>query len=139
MIEHIWSVLCSRTVIDVDTNNISIQDVVEQITINAEPKTDGFLPFPLEIITLWGRKESNEPSMGIEKVTFVTPSGTSKVVSEAEINLSNTERFRHRVKFPGLLVSEGGRYYFKVELKNGNNEWQEVSAVPLKIIFQPNS
>lgn len=136
MIEHIWSVLCSRSVIDAETNNVSIQDVVEQITINAEPAKDGFLPFPLELITLWGRKETNEPATGVERVTFITPSGTSKIVSEAEINLSSVERFRHRVKFPGLLVSEAGKYYFKVELKNGDNEWREASAIPLKIIFQ---
>ena len=137
MIEHIWSILCSRAVIDTETNNVSIQDVVEQITINAEPKKDGFLPFPLELITLWGRKEVNKPTTGVERVTFITPSGTSKIVSEADINLSTVERFRHRVKFPGLSISEAGKYYFKIELKNGNNKWQEVSAVPLKIIFSP--
>ncbi len=137
MLEHIWSVLCSRSIIDSETNNVSIQDVVEQITINAEPAENGFLPFPFELITLWGRKESDNPSKGIERITFVTPSGKSEVVSEAEIDLSNTERHRHRVKFPGLPVSEAGKYYFKVAVKNGNSEWQQVSAVPIKVIFQP--
>jgi len=51
MLEHIWSVLCSRSVIDSETNNVSIQDVIEQITINAEPAENGFLPFPMELIT----------------------------------------------------------------------------------------
>lgn len=136
MLEHIWSVLCARSIIDSETNNVSIQDVVEQITINAEPAENGFLPFPLELITLWGRKESNNPTKGIERVTFVTPSGKSQVVSEAEIDLSNAERHRHRVKFQGLPISESGKYYFKVEFKNNNNEWQQVSAIPLKVIFQ---
>ncbi|MGB8983458.1 MAG: hypothetical protein WCC12_16420 [Anaerolineales bacterium] len=139
MIEHIWSVICSRSVIDAETNNVSIQDVIEQINISAEPKKDGLLPFPFELITLWGRKESDKPSKGIERITFVTPSGKSEVVSETEIDLSNAERHRHRVKFPGLPVSEAGKYYFKVELKNGNHEWQQVSAIPLKVIFQPPS
>ena len=137
MLEHIWSVLCARSIIDSETNNVSIQDVVEQITINAEPIENGFLPFPLELITLWGRKESDKPAKGTERVTFVTPSGKSEVVSEAEIDLSSVERHRHRVRFPGLPVSEAGKYYFKVEMKNGSNEWKLASAVPLKVIFQP--
>ena len=41
MIEHIWSVLCSRSVIDSETNNVSIQDVIEHIIINAEPTENG--------------------------------------------------------------------------------------------------
>jgi hypothetical protein len=139
MLEHIWSVLCSRSVIDSETNNVSIQDVIEQITVNAEPVENGFLPFPFELITLWGRKESNEPAKGMERVTFVTPSGKAEVVSEAEIDLSNVERNRHRVRFPGLPISEGGKYYFKVEVKNGNNNWKPVSAIPLKVIFKPTS
>lgn len=137
MLEHIWSVLCSRSVIDSETNNVSIQDVIEQITIKAEPTENGFLPFPLELITLWGRRDINKPSMGSERVAFVTPSGKNEIISEAEIDLTNVERHRQRVRFPGLPVSESGRYYFKVEVRSGNNEWKQVSAIPLQVVFQP--
>lgn len=136
MIEHIWSVLCSRSVIDSETNNVSIQDIIEQININAEPAENGFLPIQLELITLWGRKEINETAKGIERVTFITPSGKNEVISEAEIDLTKAERHRQRVRFPGLPVNETGKYYFKVEIKNGDNEWKQASAIPLKVVFQ---
>jgi len=97
-------------VIDSETNNVSIQDVIEQIIINAEPTENGFLPFPLELITLWGRKELDKPDSGTERVSFITPSGNSTVISEAKIDLSKVERHRPRVRFPGLPISEGGRY-----------------------------
>jgi hypothetical protein len=136
MIEHIWSVLCSRSIIDSETNNISIQDVIEQITINAEPAENGFLPFPLELITLWVRKEADKPAKGTERVSFVTPSGESVIISESNIDLSKVERHRQRVKFPGLPISQGGRYYFRVEFKE-EGEYHEISAIPLTILFQP--
>ena len=136
MLEHIWSVLCSRSVIDSETNNVSIQDVVEQITINDKPTENGFLPFSMELITLWGREDNSKPSKGYERIIFTTPSGKTEVISEAEIDLTKVERHRHRVRFPGLPVSESGKYYFKVETKNGDNEWKQVSAVPLKVTFQ---
>lgn len=138
MIEHIWSILCSRSVIDAETNNVSIQDVIEQIIISAKPMDNGFLPIQLELITLWGR-EANDAIKGVERVTFISPSGKTEVVSEAEIDLSKVERHRQRVRFPGLPISDSGKYYFKVEMKIGTNEWKQVSAIPLQVVFQPPS
>ncbi|MBM3151373.1 MAG: hypothetical protein FJZ96_04085 [Chloroflexi bacterium] len=137
MIEHIWSVLCSQSVIDSETNTVSIQNVIEQILINSDPKPDGFLPIPLELITLWGRKESDRTEKGIERVSFVSPSKNTNVVAEATIDLSAAERYRHRVRFPGLPLHEAGRYYFIVEIKEDGGVWREAAAVPLTVMFQP--
>jgi len=137
MIEHIWSVLCSRSVIDSETNNVSIQDVIEQITINAEPTENGFLPFPLELITLWGRENLKKPANGTERVSFVTPSGKSTQISEAKIDLSKVERHRQRVRLQGLPISESGKYYFRVELLEDSDQYHDVAAIPLIIEFQP--
>lgn len=139
MIEHIWSVLCSRSVIDSETNNVSIQNVIEQIIINGEPTENGFLPIPLELITLWGREKVDETSEGTERVTFISPNGKSEIISETIIDLTKVERHRQRIRFPGLPVSEAGKHYFKVETKNDNNEWEQVAAIPLKILFQQSS
>jgi hypothetical protein len=137
MIEHIWSVLCSRSVIDYETNNVSIQDIIEQITINAEPTENGFLPIPMELITLWGRKKIDKPATGTERVSFVTPSGKSTIISESKIDLSKVERHRQRVRFPGLPISEAGRHYFRVEFKENGDQYHEVVAIPLAVQFQP--
>lgn len=135
MINHVWSVLCSGSVIDFETNSVSIHEVIEQIQINDEPQDGGVLPIPLEIISLWERTMLDTPAEGYERVLFETPSGKSKVASEAKIDLSVAKRHRQRVKFPGLMVSESGRYYFKVELRTGD-EWQQVAAVPLIMMFE---
>src|SRR5574341_1455072 len=129
MLEHIWSVLCARSVIDAETNNVSIQDIIEQITIHGEPAENGFLPFPMELITLWGRKEMDKPANGIERVSFVTPSGKSTMISESKIDLSKVERHRQRVRFPGLPIGEAGRYYFRVEFKENGDQYHEVAAI----------
>ncbi len=137
MIDHVWTVLCSRSVIDVDSNSVSIQDVIEQITVNAEPVSGGFLPIPLEIITLWARKEDEEPAKGIERLTFVQPSKKESVISEGEVDLSRAERHRHRIRLPGLPLSETGRHLFRVEIKEDDDQWHKVAAIPLSVRFQP--
>lgn len=137
MINHIWSVLCRNAVIDIDTNNVSIHDILEQITINAMPLENGVLPFQFELITLWGRAESGRPTTGKSKVTLVAPSKKIKPVLVFEIDLSKAELFRQRVKFPGLAAGEGGIYHFVVELAENDNKWRQVAAIPLKISFKP--
>lgn len=137
MLEHIWSVLCARSVIDAETNNVSIQDVIEQITINSEPAENGFLPFPMELITLWGRKEFDKPASGTERISFVTPSGKPTILSESKIDLSKVERQRQRVRFPGLPIGEAGRHYFRVEFTANGDQFSEVAAIPLTVQFQP--
>lgn len=135
MIEHIWSILCTGVVIDGETNTVSIHNVVEQLTILAEPIPNGVLPIAVELITLWGRQKNNKPDDGIQRVIFETPSGKLIVYPDMKIDLSAVSRHRQRVKFPSLQIDESGWYYFKVELKNGD-KWKQVAAIPLEVTFE---
>lgn len=135
MIDQVWTVLCSRSVIDIETNNVSIQDVIEQLNIPGDPKPDGLLAIPFEIISLWARSDPKHPEQGTERITFITPSGKSTMVVESSINLSEAERHRNRVKFPGLPIAEEGRYQFIIEFKLDDGEWTKATILPLSIQF----
>ncbi|MBE0682192.1 MAG: hypothetical protein IH589_09785 [Anaerolineales bacterium] len=136
MIDHVWTVLCSRSVIDIETNNVSIQDVIEQLNIPGDPKPDGLLAIPFEIISLWARSESKMPKQGLERITFITPSEKSTIVAESPIDLSTAERQRNRIKFPGLPIAEEGRHYFQIEYKqDDDSEWIKATALPISIQF----
>jgi hypothetical protein len=55
-----------------------------------------------------------------------------------EIDLSEKERSRNRARFPGVPVEEPGRHFFLVEVQNeAENEWHQVAAIPLMIVFRP--
>src|SRR3990172_12916422 len=135
MIDHVWTVLCSRSVIDIETNNVSIQDVIEKLNIPGDPKPDGLLAIPFEIISLWARSDPKHPDQGVERIAFITPSGKSTVVAESPINLSAAERHRNRVKFPGLPIAEEGRHFFQIEFKLDDGEWIKATPLPLSILF----
>jgi hypothetical protein len=137
MIDHIWSILCSNSIIDIETNNVSILNVIDQITVNAEPSPDGFLPMPFEVVTLWVRSEKDSPAQGMERLLLVSPSSETTVAAEAVIDLTKADRHRHRVKFSGIPAKEQGRHYFKVEVKESTDtEWRQVAAIPLMIMFE---
>jgi hypothetical protein len=66
MIQHVWSVLCARAVIDSESNTISLFDVVEQIVAIGPgiaaigPGAEGVAPVSLELVTLWSRDSLDE-------------------------------------------------------------------------------
>ena len=138
MIDHIWTVLCSRAVIDTETNNVSLQNVIERIDIEAEPKkTNGILAMQLELMSFWGRSEADVPSFGYGRIDLVYPTGAITKSHDYKIDLSEFERTRYRLRIRGLhLKNISGRYVFRVNLRNdGENEWHQVAAVPLTITF----
>jgi len=138
MIDHVWTVVCSRAVTDRESNNVSLQNVVEQITIRGEPIPDAMVPIPLDVVTLWVRANTDIPSRGYTRLIFLSPSGTVIGSLESEVDLSEYERYRTRTHFQGLPVTEPGRYTFRVELQNeGESEWHQVALIPLRIIFMP--
>lgn len=138
MIHHVWTVLCSRALIDRDSNNISIHNVLEQLNIAAPPQPDLALNIHFEILSLWVRTNSDVPAQGTSRVTLEDPQGKRRIVSELTIDLAEVERARHRVLGQGLEVSQAGRYNFLVELQEtGRSEWREVAVVPLTVVFTP--
>jgi len=138
VIDHVWTVVCSHAVIDKDSNNVSLHNIIEQLNIKAEPRPDGALAIPFEVVTLWQRADYDTPCQGRQRLSFLTPLGEELGSFEADINLSTSRRQRNRMRFQHLPAREAGRHVFQVELRNeGENEWRKVAAIPIELIFQP--
>jgi len=136
MIDHVWSVLCSHAVIDRDTNNVSIHNVLEQLNVVGEPAPDLAIPIAFEVVTLWARTTPDIAAQGTERVTMIDPQENSTTLSTLKINLAETERTRHRVIGRGLPASQPGRYRFRVDMQlEGEIEWRQVAVVPLTVVF----
>ena len=134
MIKHVWTVVCSNTVIDINTNNISFYNVIEQLNIAESPKPKGVLPIHLELVTLWIRDDTNAPVKGESRVSFVNPSGEKHFAATPPVDLSEKERVRNLLRFDGIPVETSGRYYFLVEVRS-NDKWIEAASVPLTVNF----
>lgn len=138
MIDHVWTVVCSRAVIDSVSNNMSLHDVIEQLTIRDEPRPDGMLPIQLEVATLWARSDFDAPSQGCGRFTLLSPSGIVAPPFDFDVDLSKFKRTRTRLVYQGFPAREPGRHIFRVELQNeGETEWHQVAATPLEVIFVP--
>jgi len=135
--KHIWSALCTHAIVDSFTNQVSLIDILEEITIFDEPKPKGVVPLNIDLMTFWVRDNLKIPEKGYYRVRFLDPSGSFlKSFDELEVNLTNHERSRNKISFQGFSAEEEGVYEFFIDKQDGD-VWQEVSQIPVKIIFSP--
>jgi hypothetical protein len=136
MADHIWSVLCESSIIDKESNNISLQTVREQITVHSEPIPGGIVPVHMELVSFWCRSIPDEPAVDNARLTLLKPSGEPISTTNIVINLTEADRSRNRIIFDGFPAEEPGRYIFLVE-QSVNNDWKQVARVPFSVYFKP--
>jgi len=96
MAEHVWSVLCNRSVVDKDTRQVSLFNVCEAFKVRLlEPFHGklGMIPFHTEVVTLWTRTDPEQEEETTCKCEMVTPGG-SVHPSELRLDLTSSRRFR---------------------------------------------
>lgn len=141
MIYHNWTVICSKSSIDSETNNISIFEVIEQITFHGDQddsETTG-IPISLQVLTLWSRGEDGAADSNQSRLRLLAPDGSTILTTDpVRIDLTSYQRYRMRNNLHGLPFSGLGIYKFVIELLNeSNQEWEKVKVILFPIISKP--
>ena len=144
-IKHIWTVIAESSVVDQQTNNVSIHKILEQLNINVSPKDQELLKknpgkallvhFPFQVISLWQSiNPKKNPKAEIE-VELFDPIGqnlqraTFKLIFEP-----NKSRLRSILSNPDIRVFDTGLYLFKIRIKEEEeDEFLEVAEIPLEV------
>lgn len=138
MLDHIWTVLCSRAMVDKYTNTVSLEGVIEQMTVRGQPVPGTATPANLDAMTLWARRDPNIPTQARARLSVISPSGKTLGATEYDVHLEETERHRQRITFPAFPLETAGRYVFRVEVQpDVGGEWLECASVPLSVAFEP--
>lgn len=140
MIDHVWTVFCTRSVINKDTNNISLFEVLEKISAvgevpeeKAKEKVMPAIPINAHLVTLWARRNPLLSVKGRARIVFESPSRKPLFQREYEVDLSSFLRTRVRSDISALPVPESGWYRFRIELSTESGSWQEVASIPLEV------
>ena len=142
MIKVVWTVLCSQSVIDQTTNNISLFQVLEEVQLDIKKKTDKEkqliqIPFAFQWVTLWENMRDKKSTSSVKDIV-VSPTGKTVFESkEYEINLLARKRHRFIRTFAGLPLEESGRYEFRTQLRaKEENVWTDAASVPLQVVIR---
>ena len=148
MAEHVWTVLCQKAPIDRDSNDLSLQSILEEVTLLEKPPEaeEGrvlIMFLPMTLVSLWTRSNVDKAEEDRCRYKMVGPKGQKlgldrKKGSETPIDLTKHLRLRVRVQLPGLPYLGPGMYYFKVETPRGKTErWTTVATIPLRVVAKP--
>lgn len=139
MIEHVWSVVCLNSIIDNESNNISLIETLEQIALKKKDKASlpAFIPISLHLVTLWAKTPQGGSNKGIARVFVENPMNKKSPPLEYEIDLSKTKRFRQRIRVQGFAVEKPGYYYFVVQFKDIESaQWKDVARIPIEVLVE---
>ena len=139
--EHIWSVLCRLSIVDQKRNNVSLIEVMEQLSFVGETEVESehtpALTFPVELVTLWSRSDLKTPEASRARVLMLSPEGEflNPEGVEYEVDLTEFQRFRAMGKFEALPYVGDGIYRFVVQSLDAEREqWRDVASIPLEIV-----
>lgn len=146
MAEHVWSILCDRSVIDKSSNQVSLLNVVESLnlfvdqeeldTLRQLDSSSDEAPSVrrrMHFVTWWVRSDLEAPETVPIRIVVISPRGTRGGTAPATVDLSEKSSYRIQIVIDGLKFLGEGRYWFAVEQKVGTEEWCEVARVPLTV------
>lgn len=143
MIRHIWSVLCRRAIVDSGTNNLTISDVLEELSVDIKVEKKNIeslklinLPLEFEIVSFW--KKEGDPTSDLKaesEVEVINPEGKSLQTFKQQVNLPpKMRRLRTILRVMGLTLDNSGDYTLKVTIKEEHDKaYQVVSEIPLQV------
>lgn len=140
MPEHIWSVLCYKGCLDQYTNQVSLLDVVEGVTIRtigAPPRKakNVAMPFNLNIVSMWLPADRSIPEKIQVRVVVIAPDGTEiSPGGYLEGDLTSRPRLRTFMRFSAVPYHGGGTYRFAVEYRGSEgDQWRRVASLPMDL------
>jgi len=146
-IKCVWGLLCSLSSIDQERNNISLFNIIEQVTLpknffekQLADKKDYIFPLPHEIVLCWKRTFDtsvfNEEIFADFKIKTVDPLG--RVLQEILNPIKfppNMKRLRVRFAMQGVLASEPGNYVHQIEMKVQNQkDFRKILEIPFEVV-----
>jgi hypothetical protein len=138
MIEHAWTVACTKCVIDSETNNATLTETLETLTVPGNIQFPTIAPLQLDLVSNWYRSNPAQGTRGSGRVSFLNPNGEAAAPpTEYAIDLRNYYRSRNIVRVAGLPIAGTGVYFFKIELRVDAEQWREVARTPILVQAAP--
>ena len=141
----VWAILCRNAIIDQRSNNVSLIEVIDEITIPVQiPESitnasdQPVMVTDASLVILCARSDFNVPEKSLMRQRIVAPDGDEARTNENEIDLTDDVRLRaigHIAGFPPLITQDG-EFTIKIEVKAPDSDWQEMFELPLWVTVQ---
>lgn len=140
----IWAILCQSAVVDQDSNQISLFNIIDELTFSGappvatgEPEPDPILvPMDMELVVVWARSDPETPESVRGRTRLVGLDRSEILTEEREIGLDEAIHVRWFHDLTDIPYLGEGEYLLKVDAKTPGSDWQEMFELPLWVSIQ---
>ena len=133
MIRCRWTIACHHAVVDTYTNNVSLLQIIDQITVKRLLERGEAIALPFELMTIWERGKEGESEAAVIRFVLESPDGNELGSTEVPVDLTQHQRSRARLMVAGLPFHGYGRYRLRVDLRE-DGDWVAVGGTDLDIV-----
>lgn len=142
MPSHVWSLICLNTILDRDSNNVSLINVLEELAISPAPTVEDLgdagyvmLPIPVVLVSLWERADEDVSEKFEFRIKVKGPDdqpvGPATPTQEWVVDQL---RLRTRARLMTVPFSTFGRYEYIVQYRSDSSDrWKQAARIPLTI------
>jgi hypothetical protein len=142
--EHVWSLLCTKAIVDKRTNMVSLMDALdllevggEDLPTNVDPDSPPNIgPTSIFLVTFWYRTQLDKAESGKFRIRLLAPNGRAYGAQnrEMEVNLASATSTTSLINMEAIPYLGPGVYYFEVEKKDQDaSDWTRVARLPLQM------
>jgi hypothetical protein len=141
-IKNNFSFLCASSSVDRDSNNLSIFNIIEEISVGREnivqvkvgETFEDAIDIPLELVMTWEQVSNIDVPLSSEvKTKILCPNGDEKDYISFPFSFERgKKKLRLRLQTRGLPFAGYGAYIFKIYL-NDDKKYILASEIPLDV------
>jgi len=143
--KFLWAILCEKSIVNSESNNISLLEVIETIGITISPQEEDkyrnenkvMIPANFELVCLWSKEKKIGSERADMKVELISSKNKSLLNFEKNFEIpTDKRRARTKLTIQGITFNESGMYQIIISLKNsGTPEYKKVGEVPLEVVI----
>lgn len=135
-VQHIWTLLCQRAIIDKKSNNLSLVDVVETVKVPLKNFENGKIfkiLFPCQIVSFWSKDEAIMSISTQIRLVFYAP-GDKKISQMIfPVHIASEMKFaRSIINLNFLPITVSGEYILEIQQQK-NRKYEVQARVPFLV------
>lgn len=141
MADHAWSILCASSIIDRETQAVSLLNIVEILTIT-EPaamlkqalETKAAFQVQMELWSQWFRSDYATPETVTVRCSLVAPGEERLPPQSFLVSLEEAPTAHTRLRISLLPFRGAGVYSWMIEKRVGDaDNWEAVARIPMEL------
>ena len=138
-----WAVICEGTSTDVESNNVSLFNIYEEIHFPEPPVQEDdpdqvrLVPVRFAYMATFARSDIDRGETREARLAIVLPNGREAAADpHFAVDLESAPRSRIKIEVAMMPLSGEGEYRFQMQSLDDHGNWRHLFETPLQVHYQ---